>query len=329
MASTVVSTPLISYSVPNPVIDPSVIAPALANAALLVASPSLGCIRTYIRILKDLHQANGLPVPDLELAHGNVDYQFYCEYHTHSDATPIVSNSQGSITPNTIVVAEYKQTEVDLPEVLHDTTNKSELSISTTHSDIVNSPVCDSPNFKNDDFLNIHSTTSTPIGLTGSPDRLYSPKKSSQLESSTPTRIRATRLQKELQKVINIPEGKGSTNITRIQTHAEKKNQQPTTQNAIICHLCSHGFRDKCDIRRHLVTGACTRTALLLRAIAEGWECVTCTKSFNDRDQAERHARCHLARQGISFPVCQGDFTKQGVRFLVKHVMNRHPEYFE
>ena len=45
--------------------EAAVMAPALANVALLVAAPQLGCLHTYIRTLTALYEANGLSVPDL------------------------------------------------------------------------------------------------------------------------------------------------------------------------------------------------------------------------------------------------------------------------
>lgn len=42
-----------------------VLSPALANAALLIAAPSLGCLNTYTKTFIDLCTAYGLPLPDL------------------------------------------------------------------------------------------------------------------------------------------------------------------------------------------------------------------------------------------------------------------------
>ena len=42
---------------------------ALANVALLIAAPSLGCLNTYIKALSDLYRAYSLPVPDLANVH--------------------------------------------------------------------------------------------------------------------------------------------------------------------------------------------------------------------------------------------------------------------
>ncbi|CAL4245261.1 unnamed protein product [Meganyctiphanes norvegica] len=164
MASTVV-VPRVTNSIPNPVNDPAVIAPALANAALLVAAPSLGCLRTYISILTDLHQANGLPVPDLELVHGNVDFQFYRQYHAHTDAT--VPDNEGEIDPFPCVVTPIEGAR---PELAHDTPNESELmGTSTTSSDVVNSSVCDSPKVNKEDLLVKLGTASKPKSSTSTP----------------------------------------------------------------------------------------------------------------------------------------------------------------
>ena len=46
-------------------IKEAVLPPALANAALLIAAPSLGCLNTYCRALTDLCRAYSLPLPDL------------------------------------------------------------------------------------------------------------------------------------------------------------------------------------------------------------------------------------------------------------------------
>ena len=43
----------------------SILPPALANAALLIAAPNLGCLSTYTRALTDLCAAYCVPVPDL------------------------------------------------------------------------------------------------------------------------------------------------------------------------------------------------------------------------------------------------------------------------
>ena len=43
----------------------NVLPPVLANAALLIAAPSLGCLNRYTRAITDLCRAYGLPVPDL------------------------------------------------------------------------------------------------------------------------------------------------------------------------------------------------------------------------------------------------------------------------
>ena len=80
----------------------AVLAPALANAALLIAAPSLGCLRTYTTVLTDLYQANGLPKPDLARVFG------YKESYTTNVTSPIVSNCLGTAASN--------MSSVDIPQ---------------------------------------------------------------------------------------------------------------------------------------------------------------------------------------------------------------------
>ena len=70
------------------------LAPALANAALLVAAPTLGCLRTYTSVLTDLYNANGLPMPDLAPVFG------YNELYTAFVPSPIISNCLGAAASN-------------------------------------------------------------------------------------------------------------------------------------------------------------------------------------------------------------------------------------
>ena len=88
--------------VSNDLAATAVLAPALANAALLVAAPSLGCLRTYNSVLTDLYQANGLPMPDLAPVFGKVNFQFYKEFYTTTTAvtSPFESNCLGTEASN-------------------------------------------------------------------------------------------------------------------------------------------------------------------------------------------------------------------------------------
>ena len=100
-------------------------------------------------------------------------------------------------------------------------------------------------------------------------------------------------------------------------------------QKRFSCPLCERSFGINQDRLVHLVTGACTRADRFLRRITSGWECTTCDKVFDSRDQAERHTRTHVSGQRLSCPVCAGDFTGCKGNVLVKHVKDRHPHYFE
>ena len=65
----------------------TVLAPALANAALLVAAPSLGCLSIYINTITDLYKANGLPVPDLAHIHQHRSVKPDCYQEPSHDST--------------------------------------------------------------------------------------------------------------------------------------------------------------------------------------------------------------------------------------------------
>ena len=148
--------------VSNDLAAAAVLAPALANAALLVAAPTLGCLRTYNSVLTDLYQANGLPMPDLAPVFDKVNFQFYKEFYTTTSVpSPFVSNCLGTepsnmssadvidfvSNPDYIIGSELSN---DTPE---DQAISEEVSPSVNDSSVCNSSVCDSPSVDVDSFL--------------------------------------------------------------------------------------------------------------------------------------------------------------------------------
>ena len=123
--------------------------------------------------------------------------------------------------------------------------------------------------------------------------------------------------------------------ISKVQTKSPKWRQSnkavfdSPVQKRFSCPLCERSFGINQDRLVHLVTGACTRADRFLRRITSGWECTTCDKVFDSRDQAERHTRTHVSGHMLSCPVCIGDFTGCKGNVLVKHVKDKHPHYFE
>ena len=100
-------------------------------------------------------------------------------------------------------------------------------------------------------------------------------------------------------------------------------------KKSFTCPLCDRGLGINQDRLVHLVSQACTRADRFLRRVTGGWECTTCDKVFDSRDQAERHTRTHESGRMIACPVCQEDFTGCKGNVIVKHVKERHPTYFD
>ena len=153
--------------VSNDLAATAVLAPALANAALLVAAPSLGCLRTYNSVLTDLYNANGLPMPDLAPVFNTVNFQFYKEFYTTTTLpSPMVSNCLGSAAANMnnldFIDFELNPVHTIGPELSNDTPDDQddkstlppkEVSTSVCESSICESSVCDSPSVDVDSFL--------------------------------------------------------------------------------------------------------------------------------------------------------------------------------
>ena len=103
----------------------------------------------------------------------------------------------------------------------------------------------------------------------------------------------------------------------------------PQDSKRFSCPLCSHTFCVKQGLQVHLVTETCRRASRLLRAVTGGWECTSCDKKFNSRNQAERHTKkSHKSGPGLSCPVCRDDYTGSKGNVLVKHVKEKHPNFF-
>lgn len=101
-------------------------------------------------------------------------------------------------------------------------------------------------------------------------------------------------------------------------------------KKSFICPRCERGFSIKGDRLVHLVSESCIRADRYLRRVTGGWECTSCDKLFNSRDQAERHVRAnHEAGRKLQCPVCKDDFTGFKGNALVRHVQDMHPEYLE
>lgn len=95
-------------------IKDAVLPAVLANAALLIAAPSLGCLNTYTRALSDLCRAYSLSVPDLTQV---------LQYRSTSSTsiTSVKSNEGQEVTPgsmylqdlNAKIKGEYVEPELD------------------------------------------------------------------------------------------------------------------------------------------------------------------------------------------------------------------------
>ena len=78
---------------------------ALSNAALLIAAPSLGCLRTYTRTLTDLFRAYSLPEPDLS---------HVLHYGRATSLSPVTTMAT-EITSNEYQKSDKIEIEYDLP----------------------------------------------------------------------------------------------------------------------------------------------------------------------------------------------------------------------
>ena len=122
-----------------------------------------------------------------------------------------------------------------------------------------------------------------------------------------------------------------ATRSPRISYRSEPRQQpNPIHKKEFTCPRCERSFCIKGDRLVHLVTESCVRADRYLRRVTGGWECTYCDKIFNSRDYAERHVRAnHEAGRRLQCPVCKEDFTGFKGNVLVRHVINRHPEYLD
>ena len=88
---------------------------ALANAALLIAAPSLGCLKTYTRTFTDLCKSYGFPVPDMTPI---LDHKPAALNNVPDLITPVRTSFQ--ITPKKLV---------NCLETTHDTMDLGELKL--------------------------------------------------------------------------------------------------------------------------------------------------------------------------------------------------------
>ena len=273
-----------------------VLAPALANAALLVAAPSLGCLRTYISALTDLYKANSLPVPDLTLVLGTMDFQFYKEYYSMAAESVIVSNSEEAFV--------LTSPTPGLPETPVKPSEEA-VAPNSTSPGLPKSPGTPSEE--------IFDPTAPTLGLPETPVRVSSPIKSPNQDLLRPTR----RIQR------------AKTNQELKSPSAQSTIKNKPAQNPFPCPQCERTFRDMQDLRKHLVTTACTRMDSNLCCVTGGWECIPCKKVFPTPDQALLHTRTQGQGSEKICPVCHKDFKKKGksdIRsVLLKHVNENHP----
>ena len=127
----------------------SMLPSALANAALLIAAPSLGCLKTYTRTFTDLCKAYGLPVPDLTHI---LKHKAELSAMQSTMITPV--RSSFTITPKKLVKCL---------ETNHDTMDLQELKLEL--SDISNE--YDIPKF-NEEYYCLSSSSSLVSKLLGS-----------------------------------------------------------------------------------------------------------------------------------------------------------------
>ena len=120
-----------------------------------------------------------------------------------------------------------------------------------------------------------------------------------------------------------IPTANTKTGLPRDQVSTEIRSSKRFT-----CPFCSRSFCAKQGLQVHLVTETCRRADRFLRRVTEGWECTSCDKSFNSRNQAELHTKSHKSGPGLSCPVCRDDYTCSKGNVLVNHVKDKHPQYF-
>ena len=114
----------------------------------------------------------------------------------------------------------------------------------------------------------------------------------------------------------------------KVEANLEYNHHRPV-HKAFTCPLCERGFNIRQDLLVHIVTQACTRADRFLRRVTKGWECTSCDKLFDNRNQAECHTRTHTSGRGLNCPECHEDFTGYKGNILVKHVKERHPGYFD
>ena len=120
-----------------------------------------------------------------------------------------------------------------------------------------------------------------------------------------------------------------------LHTHTSTKSKvTPSTKTSLpsskrfSCPKCSRSFCVKQGLQVHLVTEACRSADRFLRRVTEGWECTSCSKVFNNLNQAELHTKSHKSGPVLSCPVCRDDFTGSKGNVLDKHDKDKHPAYF-
>ena len=326
----------------------SVLPSALANAALLIAAPSLGCIKTYTRTFTDLCKAYGLPLPDLT---------HILEHRSEPEHSSMPSTMITPVKPSSMIISEkpvnclgikhdtidLKELEVELSEITkeYETPEFNEeyyrLSTSsflvskslgtdytnTEEHDIVNHPddidassfISEKYNataFDNLDWFDVYeSQTSLLLTSLSSFQVVTEPQSSSVMPVISSISVASPLLLKAAtSSTINL-----------------KPVQKPFT-----CPLCNQSFSLKQSLLIHRVTEVCTKADRFLRPVTGGWTCTSCAKVFSSRAQAQRHTWGTLTcspDHGMSCPVCQKEFAENACNFLVKHVKETHKEYFD
>ena len=174
-----------------------VLPPALANAALLIAAPSLGCLNTYTTAITDLCRSYGLPVPDLAQV---LEYRpttspstkelVSCSKETH--------NSTGSLEPKAELVQQKMEHEC---KPIKDEFESSESeSIAEVDND-TNSPV-ENPQ------ITLVCKKAQPVGYYGD-------------DNPTTIDMKRPRTRRDCSK-------RSSANITQVRVPVSKEPEQPS-----------------------------------------------------------------------------------------------------